>query len=117
MGRGSTSKKIRLEPELAVLGSRFWVVVAAVLSLALLLGSFRLFFGSTSYAKIEELRDRLAKQRAVNAQLIEDNRRLTIEIEALKNGNFELETRAREDLGLVKPGETFYLVVDDEPQN
>ena len=45
----------------------------------------------------------------------QDNQQLAAEVKALKTGLDEVEARAREELGMVKPGETFYLVVDETP--
>ena len=57
MGRGVTSKKVAIEPELATVGPRFWQVTAIGLLIILLLGVYRLFFGGTSFAKLEELQE------------------------------------------------------------
>lgn len=103
------------EPELANVGAGFWKILCFALSLVLIGVGYRLWFSETSFAKIQMLEARLAAQHAKNAKIAEQNRRLVIEIEALKNGMDEIETRAREDLGLVKADETFYLVIDEVP--
>jgi len=74
---------------------------------------YRIWFSDTSFNKLKSLELMLAEQKQHNALLVEENRRLAIEIEALKNGTEEIETRAREDLGLVKPDEVFYLFDDN----
>jgi len=38
--------------------------------------------------------------------------RLSAEVEDLKHGEEAIEERARSELGLLKPGETFYQVVE-----
>ena len=114
MSRGVTSKKLEVSPKLAEPSQRFWWLLVAALSIALVLVIYRLYFSGTSYAKIDELQERLAEQQALNAAIIETNRKLMIEIDALKSGDFEIETRAREDLGLVMPGEEFYLFVESD---
>lgn len=51
-------------------------------------------------------------------QIIQDNGRLRLandelidKIAALKNGTDEIESRARLELGLIKPNETYYQIV------
>lgn len=113
VSRGVSSKELA-RPVLAEVGDRFWHVLIAALLLVLLMLIYRLYFSATSFAKLEALEQQLTEQQQVNAAIAEENRRLTIEIEALKKGDIEIETRAREDLGLVKPGETFFHVVEDQ---
>ena len=55
---------------------------------------------------------RVEAQKAANAQLKTRNDKLSAEVEDLKQGSEAIEERARSELGLVKPGETFYRVVD-----
>ena len=42
------------------------------------------------------------------------NRLLTAEVLALRSGHDAVEARARKDLGMVKEGETFFLVPEQE---
>jgi cell division protein FtsB len=46
-------------------------------------------------------------------QLAVRNRKMTAEVLALQAGNQAFEARARSELGLVKKGEVFYLIADD----
>lgn len=113
MRRGVSSRTPEVTPSVKTLGVRFWWLLLGALSVLLVLALYRLYFGSSSFSKIEQLEAQLAAQLEYNQQIAEANRDLTIEIEALKNGNHEIETRARESLGLVKPDETFYLFVEE----
>ena len=54
-----------------------------------------------------------AEQEAENGQLRQRNEALAAEVEDLKSGEAAIEERARSELGMVKPGETFYRVIDD----
>jgi cell division protein FtsB len=45
--------------------------------------------------------------------LSERNRQLHAEVLDLKQGIAAIEERARHDLGMVKPNETFYQLVED----
>lgn len=72
----------------------------------------RLWFGEGSYAEAKALRDQLASQLATNATLEQRNQRLRTEVQALKHGLDSVEARARRDLGMIRQGETFYLVLN-----
>jgi cell division protein FtsB len=46
--------------------------------------------------------------------LIQRNAKMTAEILALKNDAEAFESRARSELGMVKEGEVFYLIPEDD---
>ena len=52
-------------------------------------------------------------QQAENLKLQQRNEALKAEVEDLKSGEAAVEERARSELGMVKPGETFYRVIED----
>ncbi len=70
----------------------------------------RLWFGEGSYAQASALHREIAAQREENDQLEQLNRQLRSEVFALKHGLDSVEARARHDLGMIREGETFYLV-------
>ena len=112
--RGSVTARSSLgTPSVTSVGIGFWRVLLAFLLLSMVGLVYRIWFSDTSIDKLDELDSRLTQQKQENAEIAEQNRRLVIEIEALKNGTEEIETRAREDLGLVKADETFYLIVEE----
>lgn len=49
-----------------------------------------------------------------NEKLRARNQRLIDELAGLKSGNNMIEELAREDLGLVKPGETFFKIIENQ---
>jgi cell division protein FtsB len=73
----------------------------------------RLWFGEGSIAHKSELDRQLQAQRDKNQQLIQRNKRIAEEVKSLKNNLGSIEEKAREDLGMIKQGETFYLVIDE----
>ncbi|WP_348762355.1 septum formation initiator family protein [uncultured Salinisphaera sp.] len=80
---------------------------------------YRLWIGEGSFAerhRIEKRRDALA---AANAKARERNQAMQAEVDDLKAGDGAAEARAREEMGMVKPGETFFLTVPDgaQPEN
>lgn len=75
---------------------------------------YRLWFGAGSWEQIVQLERDIEAQRAKNAQLSSRNSVLENEVRELKSGMDSVEQRARSELGLIKQGETFYLIIDDE---
>ena len=66
--------------------------------------------GMNEYTAVEES---VALQEKANAELHQRNQQMYAEIKDLHGGKEAVEERARTDLGLVKPGETFVRVVGD----
>ena len=91
---------------------RWW----PVLLLLVLLGGLqaKLWFGAGGWREAQALRATVAEQKAENARLQQRNDALAAEVEDLKSGEAAVEERARSELGIIKPGETFYRVVEPE---
>ncbi len=89
---------------------RWWPVLA----LLLLLGALqaKLWMGEGGWRDAKALQHTVEEQRAENSRLQQRNDALTAEVEDLKSGETAVEERARSELGMVKPGETFYRVVE-----
>lgn len=92
---------------------RRWLV--ALLLVALLGLQARLWWGEGGVAEVEALEQRVAEQRRENARLQQRNDALSAEVEDLKSGEAAVEDRARSELGMIRPGETFYRVVEPAP--
>jgi len=88
------------------------IVLGVMLTLVLLL-QYKVWFSDVGYNAAASLRDQVADQGTRAEQLEQRNRLLTAEVMALKDGLDAVEARARSDLGMVKKGETFYLVSGD----
>ena len=73
---------------------------------------YRLWHGAGSWAQIAALGGEIDKQREHNTHLVARNQMLAGEVLSLKSGYEAIEEHARNDLGMIKRGETFYLVVD-----
>ena len=93
------------------------LLLVALLLLALLGWlQYRLWFGVGGQRQVDALAAQVAGQKAANADLKQRNDALAAEVRDLKDpasGGAAIEERAREEFGLIKPGETFYRVVDD----
>ncbi len=72
----------------------------------------RLWFGEGGAAATAELQSKVARQTGENRGLRQRNEQLAAEVENLKSGESAAEERARSELGMIKPGETFYRVVE-----
>ena len=89
---------------------RWLLIILVVLFIGL---QTRLGFGEGSLAHKSELDQQLQVQRQKNQQLLLRNQRIAEEVKSLKNNLGSIEEKAREDLGMIKQGETFYLVIDE----
>ncbi len=73
---------------------------------------FRLWFGDGSLPEVWQLHQEVEALRDENVRLRERNDALDAEVRDLQQGLDAIEERAREDLGMIKEGETFYQVVE-----
>jgi len=73
---------------------------------------YRLWFAQGSLAEQHRLELQLREQTEINRVLRERNAVVEREVLELQSGTRGIEQRAREQLGLIREGETFYMVVD-----
>ena len=87
-----------------------------VLLLAVLLAwlQYRLWIGGNGSRAVAALDGQVRQQARDNAGLKQRNDALAAEVEVLKSGEAAIEERARSELGMIKPGETFYRVVEPD---
>ena len=84
------------------------LIVVLVLLIAGL--QYRAWFSDDGYFAARTLKERLEQQERRAELQRQRNRQLAAEVLALKNGNAAVEARARADLGMIREGETFYIV-------
>lgn len=86
----------------------------AVIALVLVFGGlqYRLWIADGGYAEIHRLQQDIDAVSAENAERRNRNEALEAEIADLKSGEAAMEGRARSDLGMIRDGEDFYLIVD-----
>ncbi|WP_460710979.1 cell division protein FtsB [Lysobacter terrae] len=89
------------------------LLLVALLALLAFL-QYRLWWGEGGRRSVAALHTQVEQQRHENEGLQQRNAALAAEVEDLKAGEAAVEERARSELGMIKPGETFYRVV--EPQ-
>ena len=87
-----------------------WLLITLLLLLGVL--QYRLWFAEGSLAEQHRLQTQIEEQTRINKELQARNAVLEREVLELQSGNKGVEQRAREQLGLVREGETFYQIVD-----
>ena len=73
---------------------------------------YRLWMGDGGLLELWNVHQEVEAQRDENARLRERNEALDAQVLDLKQGLDAIEERAREDMGMVKQGETFYQIVE-----
>jgi cell division protein FtsB len=73
---------------------------------------YRLWLGDGGLLELWNVHQEVEAQRDENARLRERNEALNAQVLDLKQGLDAIEERAREDMGMVKQGETFYQIVE-----
>jgi cell division protein FtsB len=84
------------------------------LALLVLIGflQWRFWTGPWSLPEVRHLESRVKAQRAENETLRQRNARSAADVQDLKTGKEAVEERARTELGMTRPGEVFYQVVE-----
>ena len=85
------------------------VIVLAGLFVVL---QYKLWFNHNGVAQVQHLKQNIAAQTNENNQLSRRNAVLAAEVKDLKSGQSAIEEHARNDLGMIKPSEVFYQVVE-----
>lgn len=89
-----------------------WLMLVLIILLSYL--QYRLWIGDGSLAHAHRLENEIKLQQAEIDRMRERNRILDVEVEELKTGLDTIEERARNDIGLIKKDETFFIILDDE---
>lgn len=89
-------------------------IILAILIALLIHLQYRIWIGDGSYEEVRLLKQQIEKQETENRKLLDRNEALEAEVVDLKNGLDAVEERARQDLGMVREGEKFYQVIDEE---
>ncbi|NBB91957.1 MAG: cell division protein FtsB [Gammaproteobacteria bacterium] len=86
-------------------------VILIVLVIILVLLQIQLW---RQFGEVRTLRELVEEQRLENEELQRRNEALAAEVEDLRAGLDAIEERARSELGLIREGEDFFLIVDPE---
>jgi cell division protein FtsB len=75
---------------------------------------YRMWFGDANVIELAQLQESIDLQNAENDQLLLRNHQLAAEVSDLRKDLIAVEERARSELGMVKPEETFYQLIDTQ---
>ncbi|MEP7156351.1 MAG: cell division protein FtsB [Betaproteobacteria bacterium] len=84
-----------------------YTLVALILAI-----QYPLWMGKGSWLKVWEFSKQVDQQKERNVQLAARNAGLDAEVRDLKQGIDAVEERARVEMGMIKPDELFYQVID-----
>jgi cell division protein FtsB len=73
---------------------------------------YRLWLGDGGIAELQELQGRIEKLTEESEKRRERNAALEADVRDLKEGTDAIEERARQELGMIKEGETFVQVIE-----
>lgn len=89
------------------------IAIAAVSGLLLLL-QYQLWIGNGGIRDVWRLTRAIAAQQQANESQRQRNDALEAEVKDLKSGLEAVEERARRELGMIRDGEVFYQVVEEQ---
>lgn len=89
-------------------------ILGAIFVILICLLQYHIWLGEGGYRKINDLKTKIKEQEEQNKLLEKQNKFLKKEILSLRKNPAMLEEKAREKLGLIKSGETFYRIIPKE---
>jgi cell division protein FtsB len=92
-------------------------ILIAILLLVFIGLQYKLWFGDGSLSEVVQLTRELENQKQKLDALEERNRILEAQVLDLQNGLDAFEEKARNDLGMIKQGETFIQLIPAEEAN
>lgn len=78
---------------------------------------YRLWVGEGSYAEVVQLQQAIIEKKRELDELQRENKELLAEIEDLKRGLAAVEERARTELGMIREGETYFLIATPDKRH
>lgn len=89
-------------------------LLGIVLAGAIAFLAYDMWGGRNGFLQYQNVAVQVAEAKAKSDKLTMRNQALEDEIEDLQQGNLALEELARNDLGMIKPDETFYRVIEPD---
>lgn len=86
--------------------------LVVILTGLFLILQYKLWFDHNGVTQVHRLKQAITVQTNENNQLAQHNEVLLAEIKDLKSGQAAIEDHARNDLGMIRPSEVFYQVVE-----
>lgn len=88
-----------------------WLLILLLVLVAAL--QIKLRYGQGGIGDVADLKQRVSQQQVENQRLRTRNNELAADVRDLQSGGEAIEERARLELGMIKPGEVFYQVIDE----
>lgn len=92
-----------------------WLII--LLAILLIVVQIQFWFGKDGVSETISLKHAISAQTKENKQLEKKNKKLAKRVLLLKNGKDMVENLAREQMGMVKPGERYYQFVQSNNLN
>ena len=89
-------------------------ILIGLLVILLCLLQYRLWYGDANVFQVRDFERQIDELKQQAVVLKARNDALEAEVKDLRNGIEAIEERARQDLGMIKKGETFFQII--EPQ-
>jgi len=89
--------------------------IALLLVLFLVMMQVNIWLTKDGYSRVAEIKELIQDQQKENNEMVSRNSQLKEEIKDLKDGYSAIEEKAREDIGMIKEGEEFYLLTEPRP--
>jgi len=89
-------------------------LISGILLVFFILLQHRLWFGKNSVPDYYSLKEEVVRQQQDNDKLRQRNKLLYADTDDLKSGMEAIEERARNELGMIKRGETFFRIISDK---
>ena len=87
---------------------RFFIIIGVILFLLL---QYSLWLSQNGLFSAHHLTQAMAQLKSENKKIVDENEALQNEIQALKHDPNVIAEKARENFGMIKPGETYYDIV------
>jgi cell division protein FtsB len=75
---------------------------------------YPLWIGKGSWLRVWDVNQQLTEQKNKNTKLAQRNAGLDADVRDLKEGLVAVEERARVELGMIKPNETYYQILEKQ---
>ena len=95
--------------------TKFYLLVS-ILTLVIFMTQFNYWFGDYNRSDLNSMKEEISQISIENEELLLENKLLEEERDKLSSGREALEGVARSELGLIKPGETFYVFKDSHEE-
>jgi cell division protein FtsB len=92
-------------------------ILSLLLVILIIAIQYPLWLGKGGWLKVWEMDRQIAEQDETNRKLQVRNATLDAEVRDLKQGYEAIEERARNELGMIKEGETFFHVLEDNSRS